>query len=303
MTTRDARGGIQRLTTIPITSAFAGYGGGNVAKCSFTTDRDDFLLSTGERVPKGTLVTSAYHFVEGVAVPLDLPLATMPADLTGIPSKGPLEQAFRTFTVFCDRMSYDVNEVGIVQVPLLDTIFDPRGRLNELRNLLQLEQPVVFTNPIVDTYGGLVTRYPTWLAIQPDAWITQRSPAIVYRGATLLLIAQPRTLDFIVDFAPNPDKPSPAFRGIVPCVPDLEATSDGSALPSLPVLPDQTEPGVNGECTWTPPGPGSVTITARITYSVTFWANGYTEPTDDYVWTSEPTTFVTGELIAVNTKP
>ena len=54
---------------------------------------------------------------------------------------------------------------------------------------------------------------------------------------------------------------------------------------------------------WTPPGPGNVTITARITYSVTFWANGYTEPTADYVWTSAPTTFVTGELIAVNTKP
>jgi hypothetical protein len=54
---------------------------------------------------------------------------------------------------------------------------------------------------------------------------------------------------------------------------------------------------------WTPPGPGTVTITARITYSITFWASGYTEPDDDYTWESQPTTYTTGELIAVNTDP
>ncbi len=52
---------------------------------------------------------------------------------------------------------------------------------------------------------------------------------------------------------------------------------------------------------WTPPGPGSVTIQARITYAVTFWANGYTEAQPDYVWTSPVATFDTGELAAVNT--
>jgi hypothetical protein len=54
---------------------------------------------------------------------------------------------------------------------------------------------------------------------------------------------------------------------------------------------------------WTPPGPGLVTITARVTYTITFWADRYTQPDDDYTWTSLPTTFVTGELTAVNTKP
>ena len=38
------------------------------ATCSFTADRDDFLLSDGTRVARGTLVTSHYLFVEGVAV-------------------------------------------------------------------------------------------------------------------------------------------------------------------------------------------------------------------------------------------
>ena len=69
----------------------------------------------------------------------------------------------------------------------------------------------------------------------------------------------------------------------------------------MPELPEQTEPGVTGVCMWTPPGPGTVTIQARITYSVTFWANGYTEPLTDYTWTSEPTTYRSGELSAVNT--
>jgi hypothetical protein len=299
---RDANGGIQRLTAIPLESAFARYGGGRARTCSFTTDQDDFLLSNGDRVPRGTVVTSTYHFVEGLAVAFDLPPKELP-ELGDVPSKGTLEQGMRTFTVFCDRAFYEVNRVTIIQVPIVDPTFDPDSQVDRLRNLLRLDRPTVFENPIVDTYGGLVTRYPTWLAIEPEAWRTQRGNSTIYRGATLLLIAQPREMDFIVEFTPNPDKPSPPFRGIVSCVPGEPAESGGGALPAFPVLPDQTEPGVNGACTWTPPGPGEVSITARITYSITFWVNGFTEPDDDYVWTSEPSTFVTGELRAVNTRP
>ena len=299
---RDASGGIQRLTSIPSTSAFARHGGGARATCSFTTDRDEFLLSDGRRVPRGTVVTSTYLFLEGLAMPFDLPPSELPADVL-TPSTGPLENARRTFTVFCDRMFYDINRMGLIEVPLLDPLFDPRSQLDRLRNALQLDRPVVFENPVVDTYGGLVTRYPTWLAIEPEAWRSQRGEPIVYRGATLLLIAVPRELDFIVTFTPAPDRPSPPFRGIVSCVPGEAPTSGDGAFPAFPLLADQTEPGVNGDCTWTPPGPGTVEITARITSSITFWANGFTEADDDYVWTSEPATFVTGELRAVNTRP
>ena len=66
-------------------------------------------------------------------------------------------------------------------------------------------------------------------------------------------------------------------------------------------MPDLTQPGVNWFCMWTPPGPGSVTIEARITYRVTFWASGYTEQLADYVWSSPPVTYPTGELSSVNT--
>ena len=49
------------------------------------------------------------------------------------------------------------------------------------------------------------------------------------------------------------------------------------------------------------PGPGTVTIRARITYNVTFWANGYTERLANYTWSSPPATYQSGELSDVNT--
>ncbi len=303
VTTRDAAGGVQRLTSIPASSAFARHGGGPAATCTVTADRDDFRISTGERVPAGTVVTSGYLFVEGAAAPFDLPPQTLPPDVLGVASKGPLQDGRRTFSVFCDDTRYDVNFRGFIDVVLTDPLFDPRSRIDDLRNRLQLLRPVVVPNPVVDTYGGLVVRYPSWLAIRPDAWATQRSNTQRYRGATLALVAQPRELEFVVSFTPNPDRPSPAFTGVVSCVPAVAASSDGAAVPAFPELPDMAEPGVNGPCQWTPPGPGSVTVTARIVYTLTFWVSGYTERLEDYVWTSEPTTFLTGELRAVNTNP
>ena len=49
-----------------------------------------------------------------------------------------------------------------------------------------------------------------------------------------------------------------------------------------------------------PPGPGEVTVTARQTFAVTFWASGSVETQPDYLWASEPVTFRVGELVAVN---
>ena len=256
VSTRDNSGGIQRSTSIPSASAFSVYAGGKAATCSFVADRDDFELSNGTRVASGTVITSNYLFVEGITVPVSLPLLT---SATSVASQGPLENATRTFTVYCDRTRYDVNTKGVIEVPLLDPFLNPRPRLDNLRDTLQLDRPVVFTNPIVDTYGGLVTRYPTWLAIHPDAWRTQRSPAQIYRGTTLLLIAEPHELNFTIVFTPKAGTTTRPYRGDINCIPDLPPSTDDRALPAFPALPDQTEPGPNGPCMWTPPGPGTVT--------------------------------------------
>ncbi|MGE3589242.1 MAG: hypothetical protein AB7L17_16060 [Ilumatobacteraceae bacterium] len=304
MTVWDAFGHGERITTIPSTSVFGRYGGGRTATCTFTAPHDDYRLPDGRIVPQGTEITSNYVFYEGVNTVLDRSLPNDADGRLGVVTRGPLSTATRWFTVYCETGHNDLSSIGYIPVPLLDPVLDPRPRVDELRNELDLERPVVFTNPIVDRFGGLVTRYPTWLAIEPSAWRPQTSPRTeVYRGLRLWLTADPRELDFDVDFTPDPDAPSAAQHVLVPCVPETAADAGDGALPALPVLPEQTEPGPNGSCMWTPPGPGTVTITAQVTYTITFWAEGYSEPDADYVWTSQPATYVTGELTAVNTRP
>jgi hypothetical protein len=254
-------------------------------------------------VAEGTEIVGSYSFVQGVDVERVVLDPEPDGQLPAVADRGPLSNAMRTFTVYCDVGQGTLNSREFVQVPVLDPTLDPHPALDELRNSLQLDEPEVFTNPVVDTFGGLVTRYPAWLAIDPASWHPDTSNVESYRGTLVWLEAVPRDLAFTIDFEPNPDKPTAPQHVEVSCVPGTAATSGGDAFPAFPVLPDQTEPGVNGPCMWTPPGPGTVTITAHTTYTITFRADGYSEPDDDYVRTGRPITFVTGELNAVNTRP
>lgn len=296
--TRNSSGGLTRQSSIPGDSAFATFGGGDSATCQFTAEQDGETSDGTPYVAGQVVISTRFVFRE---VPSSFSPEPSLADNTmhGV-SSGPLAEAVRYFAVFCDSR-FDL--VGAAfPVSVNDPLLDPRPYAADLYNHLQLERPVVYRNPVVDTWGGLVTRFPTWLAVRPSAWRVQKSLPDYYLGWTLLLLTEPSALEFEVHFLPNPDKPSDAFSGVVACVAAPgAATADSVAFPAMPELPEQSPPGVNGACMWTPPGPGSVTIQARITYAVTFWANGYTEPMADYVWTSEPVTFVTGELAVVNT--
>jgi hypothetical protein len=303
VTTRDAFGHIERITRIPGTSMFARYAGSSTSTCTVVAPYDDFAVGDGRRVDEGTEITGSYTFVQGVDVVRVVLDPEPDGQLPVVADRGPLSTATKTFTVYCDVGQATLTSRGFIQVPILDPALDPHPYLDELRNGLQLDAPQVFTNPVVDTFGGLVTRYPTWLAVHPDGWHADRSNVESYRGTLVWLDAAPRELSFTIDFRPNPDKPSPAQVATVACIPDRADAAGGGAMPAFPVLPDQTEPGVNGPCMWTPPGPGVVTITAHVTYTITFRADGYAEPDDDYVRDSTPTTYVTGELTAVNTRP
>lgn len=309
---RDDAGGLSRTTLIPSASAFAGYQGGLRRSCTLTADRDGFVLSNGDVVPEGTVVTAHYVFIEGINGGAYVPPVPADAEVVDATSRGSLEEATRTFSVFCDSARYVLNRRGIIVVRYLDVFFGYVAELDRVRNDLRLDRPVVFENPVVGRFGGLVTRYPAWLAISEGAWRVQQSVERSHRGAPIVVIAEPRELDFTVEFSPNPDKPSPAFTGAVDCVSGVGTAAGGSGviavaaagvLPAMPRLPEQTTPGVNGPCMWTPPGPGSVTITARITYTITYSVDGFTMPDDDYTWSSLPAVYDTGELIAVNTKP
>ena len=294
---RNEWGGLSSYWSIPGGSVFKKPGADGTKYCSFVA-RLGGTTSDGQPYETGDTVRSVrWIYVEGEPPILGEADTVMPV------SAGPLANVTRTFTIFCDE--YDaMHSIGLVRVPAHDPMFDPDDYVDELYSRLQLIRPTVFTNPVVGTWGGLVTRYPAWLAIAPDAWQLQWSGAAWYRGWELRLSAQPSRLEFFVDFVPDPDKPSPEFHGVVGCVdPGAAPTASDTALPAMPTLPDQAEPNHTEACLWTPPGPGSVTIQARISYTVTLWAGNFTEPHDDYVWTSEPATFVTGDLTAVNLDP
>jgi hypothetical protein len=287
---RDTDGGITRHYSIPSNSVFRTEGDGG--PCSFVAS-DSGTTSTGVRYAAGQRVVSdRWLFIEGTLPSFGEPSPEDPG------STGPLDQAVRHFLVFCDTVYH---LLGAIEVGSGDPMIDPRSRLDEMEQALRLVRPVVFENPVVSRWGGLITRYPSWLAVLPPSWRSQRSTVLEWRGWTLYLLARPVALDFGVTFRPDPDRPSTPYAGAVPCVArgTLPAL-DGVSVPAMPVLPDLARPGVNGACTFTPPGPGTLTVQARITYEVTFWANSYTEGQPDYLFTSLPATFTTGELAAVN---
>jgi hypothetical protein len=290
---RNSSGGLSRYTSIPTTSVFSNHGG-RTSWCTFTASGAG-ITSDGQRYVAGQQVRSKHWiFIEGLPEVIGEPnMADPGAD------RGPLAKAVRWFTVFCDSTTHAVT---VISVSARDPMLDPRTQVADLYNGLQLERPVVFRNPVVDKWGGFVTRFPAWLAVQPTAWRSQRSNAATWRGWTMYLLARPWSLDFSVVFTPDRTRPSASFSGWVACISAGAAADAGRlALPAMPVLPAQATPGVNGRCMWTPPGPGSVVVQARITYRVNFWANGYSETLRDYVWTSAPTTVRVGELAAVNT--
>lgn len=290
---RDADGHISRYLTIPSTSVFRTHGG-RTSRCSYVSPGPG-VTSDGQRVEAGQTVESTrWLFVEGLPVAIGEPT---PQDPTV--GRGPLAGAVRWFTVFCDS---EQHAVGVVAVSSRDPMLDPRQRLDALYQRLHLVRPVVFPNPVVDRWGGLITRFQTWLAVRPAAWVEQRSAAVQWRGWTMHLRAEPVAMDFRVDFTPARAGSSPSFHGVVPCVArDATVRPGGGAVPAMPRLPDVSRPGVNGPCRWTPSGPGTVVVQARVTYRITFWANGWTEQLPDYVWTSAPATFSVGELAVVNT--
>lgn len=290
-------GGLQTTTSIAAGSAMKSFGGSN-SPCEFTAA---VAGTTSDHQPydAGQVVSSTrWVFSEDVQIPtFDSP---GPSGHVTV-GAGPLAEAKRLFAVSCDTTSHFVE---LLWVSAYDPFFDPRPAGRDLVNDLQLIQPTIYQNPVVGFWGGLITRYPSWLAIAPAAWQPQQSSVRYVRGWTVYLYTQPRSLEFDVSFVPNPEKPSPAFHGIVQCVADGAAATfaaNAVSFPAMPQLAEEAEPGVNGACTWTPPGPGTVTIQARITNTVMLWVSGYTEPMPDYTWVGPSTTFRVGELSAVNT--
>ena len=190
------------FTSIPSGSAFRTHGGGAAAECSGVAEGDD--PDTLDVVEETRPVRSTkWIFIEGIAVEIPLPV-----DLTAFDpdSARRLSERTRTFSVYCVDTYYSANFLGFIDVSATDPMLDPRPRITNLYNGLQLEDLAVYENAVVDRWGGLVVRNPAWLAINGAAWRTQRSNVEYWRGWELALIARPTRLEFLVDFTPDPDQ-------------------------------------------------------------------------------------------------
>lgn len=287
----DSQGGLHSTTNIPGGSTLKR--GGSSDTCSYVASGDGTTYDGTPFLAGDTIISTRWVFSEKVQ--LDS-IEAPSGDAIITDNSGPVPR--RLLSIKCDSSHF----MGTVWVDMNDPFWNPRPTAQQLRNDLQLIAPTVYTNPVVDKWGGLITRYPAWLAIHPNAWQPQRSPTATHRGWTIYLFTEPTALDFRVDFVPDPAQPSPAFHGTVSCIdPAHPGTPSSVAFPALPALPEQAAPGVNGPCMWTPPGPGTVTIQATITFRVTLWVNGFTEAQPDYTYTGPALTFRTGELNAVNT--
>ncbi|WP_420453153.1 hypothetical protein [Ilumatobacter sp.] len=229
----------------------------------------------------------------------------------------PLEEARRRFRIGCvpdagDTLAQTAIEFSLypafIDIGPDDPLFDVRGQIADLYNSLQLTRPRPQPPASVDTWGGLVVRSPAWLSIDADAWRVHTSDTVDHLGWQLQLLAVPSTLHFTVDFQPSDaDAQHLAVSGLtVDCLGDATTESlgtGGARVPAQPAdLPDWSEPGVGGSCRWTPPARGTATVTAHVTYGITFLASGYGTALPDYEWSSDPSpTFTVGELRAVNT--
>lgn len=294
---RDTNGGVSTFYEIPSDSVFATTGGRG-KPCSWVQQNDDPLAVPP--IAEGT-VRESFNWIFGEeSLQWALyALGELPSPDSPIPTTGPLSKAQRAFYVWCDT---DEALIDLITVPGTDPMFDPQRHVDDLWQRVQLDRPVVRAFPPLERWGGLVVRSPAWLSIGALPW---KSYVVRddWRGWNLALVLQPTGLAFDTSFTPSGSLTPVAAT--VPCLSSAQATVAEGVVPVRPRdLPDYADPGSFTQgCAWVPPGKGSVSVTARVTYRVTLWANGFVDELAPYVWSSAPIAFPTVELHSVNIDP
>jgi hypothetical protein len=213
-----------------------------------------------------------------------------------------LDSGERFFYVYCyytdpaNGVRY-THFVGPEFVPITDPFYGVRDLFLALRAGIHLDRSTVVPDPSVTAVGGLVTRHPSWFAIQASDWHVYAPPPTVSHGVSVGLIASPIALDFTIT--------DPSGRvTTIPCYGSTNRypkSTDARYPPRPANLPGWSEPGPGDRaCVWTPGTVGTTTVVASITYRIDYYADGYGERGADYVWTSNPLTLTTGSLAVVN---
>ena len=206
----------------------------------------------------------------------------------------------RIFTVSCQIPGTGIFYQSDLYVPLTDHFYQPGIDLaaTELRGRLPLAHSAMVADPSVKAVGGLVTRHPTWLAIDPNTWTTATASKSV-NGVTVTLAAFPIHLTFAIT-ATNTDRGNNQNL-TVDCAPHPGLLADTVRYPALdPHRPTWSEPGVQGPCLWTPAARGTTTITPVIDYRIDLLAGGSGRREPDLRDPGTPTTYETGSISVVN---
>jgi hypothetical protein len=306
-------------------SVFATYGGGAAATCSgfrrgddpgtpeIEPDEHQYAIQSTQWIfrEKNVVGELVNELIRDVLDVIDAIFSGQPLPEFGVDGP-PLSAMTRTFAVYCDSSSLFLahpqgNYLGDIVVGPDDAFLNPRSQIPSLWGAVQLERPELGRFPAVDRWGGHVVRNPAWLSIERSGWRTQMTAPVFWRGWQLALVFEPRNLVFDIDYEPADGEPVEPWSGTISCVTGDQRPSTDTyrgLFPSRPHdLADFAEPTTDTNrqaCAWTAPARGTVTITARITFAVTFWANGGIEPQPDFDWTSAPATYTVGELRAVN---
>jgi hypothetical protein len=295
------------VTRIPSGSFFAADSGGGSEPCEAPTIAPDGTVVDSGR-PEWLYVAGLVAEIPGQIRPTtDWDVDRLRNALHGLPD---LASGTVTFTLLCDGPDQSAEFRRIVTVPVTDPILDPRSRLDELWNRTTLGRPVLWREPIVEEWGGLVTRSPAWLSLEPSSWQPVVSNVETWRMWTLRLVLVPKALTFTVAYMPAADGRAVAspYRLAVPCITSAMPSDRGAAqvpprpagFPAFSAATGQ-RPEL-GSCAFVPDHRGSLTITPVITYETTFVANEYREVLPDFVREGDPITFRVGELHAVNTR-
>ena len=206
----------------------------------------------------------------------------------------------RIFTVSCQIPGTGIFYQSDLYVPLTDHFYQPGIDLaaTELRGRLPLAHSAMVADPSVKAVGGLVTRHPTWLAIDPNTWTTATASKSV-NGVTVTLAAFPIHLTFAIT-ATNTDRGNNQNL-TVDCAPHPGLLADTVRYPALDAhRPAWSEPGVQGPCLWTPAARGTTTITPVIDYRIDLLAGGSGRREPDLRNPGTPTTYETGSISVVN---
>ena len=152
-----------------------------------------------------------------------------------------------------------------VQVLLTDPVLDPTREIDRIaaQILLPIAAPEITTLPDVKNWGGLVVNNPALLGITPASWQLGHQTG-TWLGLPLEIVAIPKHLDFRVNSTPigcirDFVDPEPATGPRFPREPD--------GFRDTPLDPPDHPLGQR-PCVWTPREPGTVSVTANVTYGI-----------------------------------